>query len=66
MAEKSGQKNDDEKDGGSKRLTREEYDRLVQGVDDFFFGGEDKSEGDKKPLPKKPASEPPKNEDGGK
>jgi len=66
MAEKTDQKSDDDKKGGSKRLTREEYDRLVRGTDDIFFGGEDESEGDKKPLPENPASEAKKNEDGGK
>lgn len=63
MAEKGDQKKDDEKNDGSKRLSRAEYDKLVQGVDDIFFGGEDKSEGDKKPPHEKPASDPPKNED---
>lgn len=66
MAEKGDQKSDDGKDDGTKKLSREEYDRLVQGVDDIFFGGVDETDGEKKPLPEKPASEPPKSGDGDK
>ncbi len=63
MAKKGDEKNDDGKDGGWKRLTREEYDRLVQGVDDVFFEGLGEPEAEQKPLLEKPASEPPKDED---
>lgn len=63
MAKKDDQKKDDGKDGGSKGLSREEYDRLVQGVDDIFFDGVDKTEDEKKPPLEKPASETPKSGD---
>lgn len=63
MAKKGDQKNDEGKDGGSKRLTREEYDKLVQGVDDIFFGGVGKTEDEKKPPQEKPSSETPKSGD---
>lgn len=66
MADKGDQKKDDGKNGGSKRLTREEYDRLVQGVDGIFFGSLDESECEKKPLPKKQSDETPKSEGDGK
>lgn len=62
MTKRGDQKNDDGKNDGPKRLTREEYDRLVQGCDDIFFGGVDETEGEKKPPLEKPASEPPKQE----
>jgi len=63
MAKNTDQKNDDGKDGGSKRLTREEYKRLVQGVDDIFFGGLDEPMAEEEPPHEKPASETPKHED---
>jgi hypothetical protein len=66
MAENGDQKNDDGKSGGSKRLTREDYDRLVQGVDDIFFGGKDEPEAEQKPPLEKPDDEATKREDGGK
>jgi hypothetical protein len=64
MAEESDLKNDDGKNGGTKRLTREEYDKLVQGCDDIYFGGVDETEGEKKPPLEKPASEQPKSGNG--
>lgn len=63
MAEKDDEKKDDRKNYGTKKLSRAEYDRLVQGCDDIFFGGVDETEGEKKPLPEKPTSEPPKSGD---
>jgi hypothetical protein len=66
MAKKGDKKKDGVEDGGSKRLTREEYDRLVQGVDDIFFGGVDETEGEKMSPQKKPASGSPKSGDGDK
>lgn len=66
MPENGDQKSDDRKTGPSKRLARNQYDRLVRGVDDIFFGGVGETEGEKKPLPEKSASEPPKSGDGDK
>ena len=63
MAEKGDEKKDDGKSRGSKQLTRDEYDRLVNGVDDIFIGGLDEPVGEKKPLPEKSASETTKRED---
>ena len=63
MADKGDQKKDDGKNSGSKRLTREEYDRLVQGVDDVFFEGLGEPEAEQKPPPEKPASDPSKSGD---
>lgn len=60
MTEQGDQKND-----GKKRLPRDEYDRLVQGCDDIFFGGPVEPEGVKKPPPEKSSDEPPKNQDDG-
>ena len=65
MAKKGDEKTDDDKNGGSKKLTREEYRRLVQGVDDIFFGGLDEPEAEEEPPHEKPASETPKHEDNG-
>jgi hypothetical protein len=66
MAENGDQKNDDRKNGGSKRLTREEYDRLVWGVDDIFFGSTDEPEAEQKSPHEKPDEAAPKREDDGK
>ena len=66
MAEKGDQKNDDGKSGGSKRLTREDYDRLVQGVDDIFFGGKDEPEAEQEPPLGKPDEAAPKRDGDGK
>jgi hypothetical protein len=66
MAEKGNEKKADSNNGGSKRLSRAEYDKLVQGVDDVFFGGVDEAEGEKKPPPEKPAGKSPKSGDGDK
>ena len=63
MAEKGDEKMDDRKGGGSKRLSRAEYDRLVQGADKIFVGGVDKTESEKKPVPEKSTSEPSKHDD---
>ena len=66
MAEKGDKKNDDGKKDDTKKLSRDEYDRLVQGVDDVFFEGLGEPEDRKKPPLEKPASEPPKSGDGDK
>lgn len=63
MAESDGKKHDDQKSSGSKRLTREEYDRLVKGCDDHFFGGLDEPTDVKSPSPEKSADEEPKDGD---
>jgi hypothetical protein len=63
MAEKGDEKKDDGKSSGSKRLSRAEYDKLVQGADKILVGGVDETESKKKPVPEKSASEPPKHED---
>jgi hypothetical protein len=66
MADNGDQKKHDGKNGGSKRLAQEVYDRLIQGVDDVLSVGLDETNGVKKSLPEKPASEPPKCGDGGR
>lgn len=53
MAENGDKKDDEQDSGGSKRLTREEYDRLVQGVDDIYFGGKDEPTAVIPPSPEK-------------
>jgi hypothetical protein len=42
MADDGDKKHEDQTSHNPKRLTREEYDRLVQGVEDFYFGGKTK------------------------
>lgn len=61
MAEDADEKTSDRTDDGSKRPTREEYDRLVRGVDDIFFGGLDEPTV-VKPPPEKSDDEKPKDE----
>jgi len=63
MAEDGDKNNDEQKSGDSKRLTREEYDRLVEGCDEHYFGGLDEPDVVKQPPPEKSAGEKPK--DGG-
>lgn len=55
----------DEKINGKKRLTREEYDKLVRGVDGIYFGGLVEADDDKKTLPEKSPDETTKREDDG-
>jgi hypothetical protein len=66
MAEDGDKKNDDQKSSGPERLTREEYDRLVQGVDDFYFGGRDEPSVVKPSSEDKSDVEQPKGGDDGK
>lgn len=63
MAEDGDKKSDDHKSGGSKRLTRDEYDRLVKGVDDLYFGGKDEPTVVKPSPPEKSDDERPKDGD---
>ncbi len=63
MTENGDKKTDDQKSGGVKRLTREEYDRLVQGCDDIYFGGLDEPTVVKPSPPDKPEDEKPKDGD---
>ena len=53
MAEDGDKKNDDQKSSGPERLTREEYDRLVQGCDEHYFGGLDEPDVVKQPPSEK-------------
>lgn len=63
MAEDGDKKDDDQNSGGSKRLSREEYDRLVKGCDDVFFGGLDEPTVVKPPPSEKLEDEKPKDGD---
>ena len=58
MADEADQSQDGKKNDNSKRMTREEYDRLVQGVDDIYFGGLDEPEVEQEPPLERPADEP--------
>lgn len=55
----------DKKGSPDKTYSLEDYDRLVQGCEDYFFGGVVGPEGEKEPPPGEPSDEPPKNPDGG-
>lgn len=61
MAKHGDKKNDSEAPSPG-----DEYDRLVQGCDDYFFGGAIEPEEENKPSPETPADEPPRNQDDGK
>lgn len=63
MAKEGNKKHDDQECNDPKRLTREEYDRLVQGVEDFYFGGKGEPTGGKASLEEKSAEEEPKDDD---
>lgn len=63
MAEEADEKKDDGKNGDSKRLSGKEYERLVKGADDIFFGGLGETEGEEKPPHEKPAGEAQKSDD---
>jgi len=52
--------------GDTAKLTMEEWDRLVQGVDDIYFGGLDEPEAGKTSLPKKSCDASPPSDDDGK
>lgn len=56
----------DKKEPNDKPYSLEDYDRLVQGCEDYFFGGSVEPDGEKEPPPGKPSDEPPKNPDDGK
>lgn len=66
MAENGDKKRDDQKDGVAKRLSRAEYDKLVKGCDDLYFGGLDEPSVVKPPSPEKSGDEKPKDGDDGK
>lgn len=56
MTEKGDEKNAGQKRGSQKRfnterLSKEEIDRLVQGVDDHYFGGQRQPDNEKKSSP---------------
>jgi len=63
MAEDGDKNNDEQKSGDSKRMTKAEYDRLVKGVDDIYFGGKDEPEVVKPPPSKKSDGDRPKDAD---
>ncbi len=70
MTEKGDEKTPDQKRGPQKRfnterLSKEEIDRLVQGVDDIYFGGLGQQDDEKKPSPEKSTDESVKHEDEG-
>ena len=70
MTEKGDEKEADQKRGSQKRfnterLPKEEIDRLVQGVDDIYFGGLGQQDNEKKPSPEESADESVKREDDG-
>lgn len=70
MTEKGDEKEADQKRGSQKqfnteRLSKEEIDRLVQGVDDIYFGGLGQQDDQKKPSPDKTADESVKHKDDG-
>ncbi len=63
MTEKGDEKEADQKRFHTERLSKEEIDRLVQGVDDIYFGGLGKQDDKKKPSPEESADESVKQED---
>ncbi len=70
MTKNDDEENADQKHGSQKRfnterLSKEEIDRLVQGVDDHYFGGLGQQDNEKKPSPEESADEPVKHEDEG-
>lgn len=70
MTEKGDEKDAEQKRGSQKRfnterLSKEEIDRLVQGVDDHYFGGLWQQDDGKKPSPEESADESVKHEDDG-
>lgn len=70
MTEKGDEKNAGQKRGSQKRfntewLSKEEIDRLVQGVDDHYFGGLGQREDQKKPSQEESADESVKHEEDG-
>ena len=42
------------------------FNRIADGVDEFYFGGQDEPKGEKKPPHEKPIDEPEKHEDDAK
>lgn len=66
MAEDGDKNSDEQKSGDSHRLTREEYDRLVQGCEDHYFGGLDEPSVVKPSSEVKPTDEKPKDGDDAK
>lgn len=70
MTKNDDEENADQKRGPQKRfnterLSKEEIDRLVQGVDDIYFGGLGRQNDQKKPSPDDSPDESVKHEDDG-
>lgn len=70
MTKKGDEKNADQNRRPQKRfntegLSKEEIERLVQGVDDIYFGGLGQQDEEKKPSPDESADESVKHEDDG-
>ena len=70
MTEKGDEKEADQTRGSQKRfnterLSKEEIDRLVQGVDDHYFGGLGQHDDEKKPSPEESSDESVKQENEG-
>lgn len=61
--ENADQKPESQKRFNTERLSKEEIDRLVQGVDDHYFGGLGQREDQKKPSPEESPDESVKRED---
>jgi hypothetical protein len=66
MADESKEPKDGNNKSGSAKQSRQEYDRLVQGVDDIYFGGLDEPQVEQTPPLETPPKETPKCDDDAK
>ena len=63
--EEADQEPESKKRFNTERLSKEEIDRLVKGVDDIYFGGLGQRDDEKKPSSEESADESVKHEDDG-
>lgn len=65
MTENGDEKEADQKRFNTEKLSKEEIDRLVKGVDDIYFGGLGQHDDQKKPTPEESGDESVEHEDDG-